>query len=237
MATAMAKLIQHRNPLPVVITDLRGRPRWHPIWENNPRIQRELRGRYQTLVNGPNARPYVAAKNEKRWTWKPFNIQPGEIYLTEAEKTFGARYAGRILVEPNTKGTNEGNKDWGWDRWQEFAKRVPNLLQVGPAGTRRLDGVEFVETPDFRLAAAVLAVSQAYCGTEGAMHHAAAALGVRAVVIFGGFISPAVTGYSMHRNLFTGGTACGSRVQCLHCRQAMAKISVDMVERNLKEIL
>jgi hypothetical protein len=62
------------------------------------------------------------------------------------------------------------------------------------------------------------------------LHHAAAALGVPAVVIFGGFISPAVTGYAAHANIFTGDDlGCGNINPCPHCRAAMERISVDQV--------
>lgn len=237
MASGHAKRMHERNGVPVLILDVKGRPRWHPIWENNPRIARTASGRFQLLRNGPGARDYIAAKSPTRWTWKASRLTPGEIYLSEAERSFAREHAGHVIVEPNVKGTNEGNKDWGFERWQEFARRTPNLLQLGPPGARRLDGVPFIETADFRLAAAVLAVSKAYVGAEGAMHHAAAAMSVPAVVLFGGFISPDVTGYAAHRNLFTGGRACGSRVACEHCRRAMDLITVEMVASNLKEIL
>ena len=61
------------------------------------------------------------------------------------------------------------------------------------------------------------------------MHHCAAAFGVPGIVIFGGFISPATTGYGCHVNLFTGGEACGMRIPCEHCADAMRKITPEQV--------
>jgi hypothetical protein len=61
------------------------------------------------------------------------------------------------------------------------------------------------------------------------MHHAAAAVGIDAVVIMGGFIPPSVVGYDGHINLTGGSEACGTIGTCEHCRQAMAKISVNEV--------
>jgi hypothetical protein len=66
------------------------------------------------------------------------------------------------------------------------------------------------------------------------MHHGAAAVGTPAVVIFGGFIPPAVVGYDMHVNLTGGAEACGSLNKCLHCRAAMEKISVEEVYQAVK---
>ncbi len=239
MAAAQAKKMYEKHHVPVMIVDRIGRMRTHYMWDGLPYILRGPQaGRYLRLTNGADARPYVAKKLHDRWKWKHFDLEPGEIVLTEEEKKFAAPYAGYILVEPNVKGTNEGNKDWGWDRWLTFTAMLPyQLLQLGPAGTRGLPGIRFVETSSFRKACAILAVSRAFVGTEGGLHHAAAALGVPAVVIFGGFISPDITGYRMHRNLFTGGAACGMRTACEHCKEAMAAITPEMVYANLKVVL
>jgi FkbM family methyltransferase len=59
------------------------------------------------------------------------------------------------------------------------------------------------------MAAGVLSGASLLISPEGGLHHAAAALGVRAVVIFGGFISPATTGYALHTNLFTAARPAG----------------------------
>ena len=58
-----------------------------------------------------------------------------------------------------------------------------------------------------------------------------------AVVLFGGYISPDVTGYDRHANLFTGGEACGRRTVCDHCRDAMNRITPDLVMRELDALL
>jgi ADP-heptose:LPS heptosyltransferase len=180
----------------------------------------------------------VSAKTPGRWTWKPYQPIPAKVYLTPSEDELGHKHAGKILIEPNTKNIGHNNKAWLWDRWQELSYRFPSrFVQVGWGDTRRLKDVEFVPTHNVRLAVAVMKHSIAYVGPEGGLHHAAAAVGTPAVVLFGGFISPDITGYGHHRNIFTGGTACGMRSDCAHCRQAMAAITVDMVERELRGAL
>jgi hypothetical protein len=82
-----------------------------------------------------------------------------------------------------------------------------------------------------------------YIGPEGGLHHASAATGYRnkhdgrklgegcqAVVLYGGFVPPEVTGYDTHTNL-TGNSkeACGSISKCQHCIEAMQSIEVDEV--------
>lgn len=240
MVTAQARALQRRDPRPVLVVDIRGNPRWSPIWENNPRIVRDRAQHCQALLNGPNARPYIAQKSATHWHWRKYQCEPGEIYLTDAERAQAQRWRGHVLIEPNVKATRPDavNKQWIWERWQRLAQMaLAPMVQVGQSGTRLLDGVAHAQTATFREACAVLSGCAAYVGTEGGLHHAAAALGVPAVVLFGGFISPASTGYLAHRNLFRGGAACGARLPCRHCREAMAAISVSEVATNLQELL
>jgi len=65
----------------------------------------------------------------------------------------------------------------------------------------------------------------------------AAATGTPAVVIYGGVISPANTGYDLHLNQYAGGEPCGSRKPCRHCRQAMGAIGVPRVVADLRRLL
>lgn len=90
-------------------------------------------------------------------------------------------------------------------------------------------GVSHIRTATFRQACGALSGAKLYIGPEGGLHHAAAALGIPAVVIFGGFIHPRTTGYDLHTNLFVGDEPCGSTNYCVHCVDAMASISVDEV--------
>ena len=66
--------------------------------------------------------------------------------------------------------------------------------------------------------------------TDGALMHAAAALGVPAVVLFGGFMSPLQMGHKLHTNLWNGAEPCGTHTGiCAHCRGAMESIEVEQV--------
>lgn len=235
MVTAQARQIQERDLRPVAVMGRDGQPRWHPIWDNNPRLVNPRssfdKRRAQWLHNYSGRRPYLDyARFDNRDKRQPYvytswRVEPGEIYLTEAEKALGRRYGGAVIVEPNVKAGASPNKQWG--RWEELAAELADLplVQVGPAGTPTLAGVDLIVTRDVREASAVLSGASIYIGPEGGLHHAAAALGVRGVVIFGGFISPATTGYDLHTNLFTGAEACGMRVPCRHCAEAMARIT------------
>ena len=145
-------------------------------------------------------------------------------------------------LEPRIKAGASPNKDWGWARWQALVRlrRDVDWVQLGPPGTRLLDGARLVATADFRTACALLSGARAAVLPEGGLHHAAAALRVPAVVIFGGMTSPANTGYETHVNLFEtmgGASPCGQRLPCDHCARAMAAITPEAVADHLERIL
>lgn len=240
MCTGEVKRAQARDPRPVVILDRHGNPRRHALFENNPRIAYQRSPLNQEIINGSSARPYIVGKTDQKWTWKHYRPEPGELYFNESENLLGQQYQGHIFLEPNVRERDGQNKDWGWNRWQALIPLLEGLplAQAGSANAAILPGVRHFVTQSFREACALLSHSRAFVGTEGGLHHAAAALGLPAVVILGGFISPAVTGYDGHRNLFEGdGLGCGSRRPCQHCREAMHKITPEIVAQNLREII
>ncbi len=265
MVTGEARRVHESGDTrPVVVLDRHGRPRWHPLWQANPRIAppgaNAAGQRVQTIINGPGCRPYVdyarmaaefAALFPRRafatkvrdprlpWRYTGWRCAPGELACVDP---IAAR--GYVVIEPHVKANASPNKAWPWARWQALVHslrwaRHP-YVQLGPRGTRRLAGVAFIETPTFPDAARALSGAAALITTEGGLHHAAAALGVPAIVIFGGMTSPANTGYAAHVNLFEpmdGASPCGQRVPCAHCRAAMARITVERVAHHLEHVL
>lgn len=170
-----------------------------------------------------------------RWIWNEnFRCIPGEVFLDDTELDHGRR-AGRdfILIEPNTPAhkTARHNKQWPIERFQEvalsFRDRGLRVLQpIYPGALHQLDHAEHIATRSFRDMLAIMKNAKLYIGPEGGLHHGAAAVGIPAVVLFGGFIPPAVTGYQTHTNLTGGETkACGALSPCPHCRTALAAIS------------
>lgn len=182
-------------------------------------------------------------KEKNRWIWNlDFKPKPGELFFNRAEERNSSRFgSGFILIEPNVEmwKSSAPNKDWGKDKYQELANRLIDdgyrVAQfVYPRGLFLLDDVERLRTLSFRDAVAVLGKASLYIGAEGGLHHGAAAMGRDAVVLFGGFIPPQVTGYDTHANLTGGSIACGSLSPCDHCREAMQAISVDEVYQAAK---
>lgn len=170
---------------------------------------------------------------------------PGEIYFDNDEIEFGKQFgSGFIVIEPNVPEEKSVavNKRWPFERWQivadQLRKEGHEIVQFRHRGGRALQGVHEIKTPTFRKALTVLGHARMFLGCEGGMHHGAAAVGIGAVVLFGGFISPRTTGYGFHSNLFTAanGEACGSLNECEHCKQAMLAITPDMVLTEARRI-
>jgi hypothetical protein len=247
MVTGQVRVAHERDPggRRVRVLDRNKNVRAHALWEGNRTIvQPGQHGDFLFVVNGPGARPYIAEKLAQRWVWKEWEEggpPRGEIFLSGDERDLGRRFSGRIVLEPTIKAQASPNKAWGWVRWNKLAWLLQNrghkVTQLGPIGTPLLDGAELVVTNGFREACAVLSTARAAVLPEGGLHHAAAALRVPAVVIFGGFIAPIHTGYADQVNLFTGGEACGMRVLCGHCIDAMKRIPPELVAERLMEVL
>ena len=244
MAAGEARRAQMSDPRKVAILDKHGQARWHAIWEGNLRIatpeEVHAGADVQTIVNGSSVRPYLRAEsNRVQFYYTDFRATPGELYLSDAEKAFARQCKGAIVIEPNLKTGAPRTKDWGWENWKRLASLLADLplVQLGPDGTRVLRNVRHVVTRDARQGAGALSGARAAVLPEGFLHHACAALGIPAVVIFGGYISPKTTGYDAHVNLFTGGEACGMRGACPHCVAAMRAISPERVATALRELL
>lgn len=242
MAAGEARRAREEFGCPVAILDRDGAPRWHETWTHCPDVLRPevYRPGFLAITNGSRCRPYIDytgwTKGSLQWKWKPYRPVPAKVLLPPDLLAWAAVQArGAVVIEPTIKSNAPGNKQWGgWGEMVAARRDIP-WLQIGPVGT--LSGVRHVYTPSFAHALAVLSVASAAVLPEGGLHHASAAVDLPAVVIFGGFISPDVTGYDTHINLFTGGAACGNRRPCQHCHQAMQEIKPAQVLAALDTIL
>lgn len=248
MASGHARSTFLKTGRRVQILDRTGRPRWHSLWQGLPWIARPAeRGLFSQIYNAGGCRPYVSYPFTKEigQTFTDWRAQDniGEIRLTEKEKRFGAAVAialkrSFVIFEPNLKSTSNPNKDWGWENWKQLSFRLKhlNLVQLGPKGTRVLPGVRFVQTRDIREAAAVLKFAEGAVLAEGGLHHAAAVMGTRATVLFGGAPSIWNTGYDFHVNIGTD-VPCGRWVPCLHCARFWKSLSPERVASAVEQML
>ncbi len=157
----------------------------------------------------------------ERWVWNyKFRPIPGEIYFDDEELSYAEKFPrGMVIIEPNVPRWKPSsvNKQWPRINWFKLSKRLRragfDVRQFYYNGSWQIENVGQIKTVKFRQAAAILQRARLYIGPEGGMHHAAAAVGLPAVVIFGGFIPPAVTGYDFHTNITGGAQACGAAMR------------------------
>lgn len=236
----MVRIAQQKDPRKVKITY--EKPRWNELWRNNPRIaQPGEDGDFQELrPRDGYKRPYIEAKSDTLWTWKRWPEEwggcapRGELYFTDEELAFGRKHAGHVIVEHRIKAGASPNKQWGMRCWTELAHFLGasgiKPVYLGPIREPNLQGAHWLCTGDVRSAAAVIANAKMVIVHEGFLHHVAAAVGTPAIVIYGGYISPAITGYADQESLFTGADSryplgCGNRKPCRHCEIAMEAIT------------
>lgn len=239
MASGEARRIHAKTGRPVVVVDRMNRVQWHEVFNGLPYIKQRHSLHSLKVYSASGLRPYIAKKTPDRWTWKPYQPHPAEIAFTAAELEFARPFHGMVMIEPNIKAIGHSNKGWIWSRWEKVVAAMPETRFVQCSGAHQLTApnVTHAPTATFRQALAVQSVSRAFVGTEGGLHHGAAAVGVPAVILWSEFISPEITGYATHRNLRHAGKPCGSRKDCDTCRASMDAITVDEVGHNLKEIL
>ena len=216
----------------------------------------------------PENRPYInyEKSTNTKYIWnKNFRPSPGEIFFSETEdnnaneiikkaKEFWGKknkksYKNIIFLEATSTKVNHKNfnikhinKDWGFDNWLNLINRIKNdylIIQSVHAETKEIDGIFSPKNIDFRLACAILNKCDLYVGLEGGFGHAAAALKKKAVVYFGGWISPELIGYNFHKNIYFKNTKspCGEyRSICEHCEVARREISVEFFEEKIRNI-
>lgn len=242
VAAGQAERLYRERGKPVAIVGQDGMPRWHPIWEGNPAVCTvlEVDGEpARQLVSGPNCRPYIVYpfSEDSGWTFnKDFRCADNiaTIYLSDDEIARGtaarAKYGPYVLIEPYTK---HQNFQWPMERWQELVDSCPGLTFVQHIHRDSLPLARVhLEHAEFRQACGLIAEADVYVRSESGLCHAAAAMGVPQITLFGGCMDPDVmAGYPGQVVIADRGpgSPCGKWRECDHCRQCMDRITVDEV--------
>jgi hypothetical protein len=212
------------------------------IFSNNPRMAEKDDTDVVWVANYPGKRPYLAGNDGKHLLFnKTFKPVPGELYLSSDEKEWARKRikGDYIVIEPNVNKKYIHTVNKGWPHFNELLKADLPWVQLGDVNTK--SKTRKIDTETFREALSVLAGAKLFVGTDGGLHHAAAALGIPAVVIWTGFTSPQHLGYDMHVNIHDGGEPCGTYYKvCEHCANIAQAISAEQVlgaiERELYRI-
>lgn len=224
--------------------DKGGSPRWFHVWdicEHMARPGEHAAGAIPGFTD--RLRHYCSGLTKERYTWRAYRPVAAALRLPEHARRRAGLGHGAVVFNPTIKHKAPLSKDWGIERWQRLISLKSGIrwVQIGPPPLPRMRGALAVVTSDFAEACAIMSGARAVVVHEGALHHAAAALGVPAVVIRGGFISDEVTGYEGQRSFFSRSEqfplGCGLRGRCEHCAAAMASIAPDAVLQAVQEVM
>ena len=200
------------------------------VFANNPRMASNSDTDVVWVKNYQGHRPYLkGTKNGRLLFNDDYKPKVGEIYFShEEQKVIDDIRGNYIVVEPNVKKLYAHTVNKAWHGWEELFKHDLPWTQLGDVTTEKK--TKWVETPTFRNALQILSKAKLFVGTDGGLHHAAAALGIPSVVIWTGFTSPRHLGYDTHRNIHDDSEPCGTYSGvCQHCLLKSKAISVDQV--------
>jgi ADP-heptose:LPS heptosyltransferase len=144
---------------------------------------------------------------------------------------------GRLVVQTSRANPRFefANKEWSPDYWRILATKLNyegSIVQVGSFGDLPFPGaIDLRGKTSLRDLGAILAQARLFLGLEGFLMHLARAVDTRAVIIYGGWIHPDVSGYTTHHQLYTplACAPCGYSNHCEFDRECMRKITPEMV--------
>ena len=200
------------------------------VFANNPRMASNSDTNVVWVKNYQGHRPYLkGTKNGRLLFNDDYKPIVGEIYFSpEEQEAIDKIKDNYIIVEPNVKKVYAHTVNKAWHGWEELFKHDLPWLQLGDVSVDRY--TNWKETATFRDALKVLSKAKLFVGTDGGLHHAAAALGIPSVVIWTGFTSPRHLGYDTHRNIHDGSEPCGTYDSvCQHCLLKSKAITVEQV--------
>lgn len=229
MALGRAERLHEKTGREVSILTMTGTPRRHETWIGNPSW---VHKGGKKLVDGGGARPYIKFNGRQGVFNLEYKARAGRIYFDEGyfDNNIDGPYA---LINPHLKEGASPNKSFGFDRWAEVIKDFP--IPVYQLCTNFHDevlpGAKRLYTPILFDALAFISGAAVVMCNEGGTHHMAASMRTPAVVYFGGFIPPSVTGYQFHYNIAIENEHgyCGKWDSCKECEKIKNQIDPAMV--------
>lgn len=247
MALGQAQHLAKQTGKRVRIVGRTKQPRWHDLWSREAAIVRHGekvdRALVVDMVNGPGARPYIARweteDGKARSIFSDWEARPlrASWPLTAEESAAAAEHGRRLgpyaVLEHRLAPQASPNKAWSDEGYAAVARGLRKLgllpIQLGPEPENLLPDVVHVQTKDFMDVFPALAGAALYIGPECGLHHAAAAVGARAVVIFGHFASRRATGYPPGHKILGGDHGCGRWGTCPDCCRWLRALSPQSV--------
>jgi len=177
-------------------------------------------------------------------------IQKPKFFITKKERekrdNLLREFQGKPLIAINTV-CKEPTKDWIPLYWQKLIDRLADkfvIIQLGNQNELHLDKVvRFAGQLDLRESIAVLEKCNLFIGGVSFLMHAAAAVGVKSVIIYGGRETPNNSGYKQNKNLYEK-MSCGpcwihqeDGEFCIKKNECMKNITPNLVYTNVLKLL
>lgn len=241
-------------------------PQQMELLKNNPHIARlrhakfwkhplsftlyKLRPSRYRMTNYMNCLPGVVyQEHASRIIAEMFDIEltdaKPDIFLTDSERAAGKNIVKSHLhpVTLHVTAKCSKNKEWPLENWKNLVKRNPQctFMQIGGSGDELVEGAVDLRGRSLREQFSVMANSAAFVGIESLFAHAAAALGVPGVVLFGPS-TPVVWGHANHVNIYQG-LNCSPCIDILGPKSCpfelpcMTQIAVEQVANALEAVL
>lgn len=229
MALGRAEREFERTGERVKILEAHGTTRDHIIWHNNPAWDKNGK---KSITDASGARPYVNFNAGDARFNLDYRPRAGRIYVPDEYRQDKPQtpYA---VINPHLKSGASPNKSYGFDRWAEVIENFPiQVFQLMQDPSERiLPRAVAMPTPNLYDAVAMIENAAVVMCNEGGMHHMAASVRTPAVVYFGSFIPPSVTGYDFHYNIAveTQHGYCGKWSHCKQCEKSKQSVAPALV--------
>ncbi len=211
-----------------IVNDL-GVKRDHDTWVNSKSISPTG----CAIKDGAGCRPYLLSlSNGKSVFNTKHTARAGFIELTDGEWTnTEIPHPPYAVISPQIKKGATQNKTLGVENWETIIKYFP--CPVYQLDGDLINGAISFKTNTIRHAVAVISGAAVVLCNEGGTHHMAGSHHVPAVVYFGAFIPPSVTGYGYHHNISveTNEGYCGNWGACKHCDDARKSVDLESIRQ------
>lgn len=167
-----------------------------------------------------------------------------EIFLTENEIKEGydiiSKYNFPICINPSS---TDKIKEWDYDKWEKIINFYPkfDFIQLGVKDEKYINGaIDFRSKFSLRQQLSVLCHSKMYIGLDSFWNHAARALDIKSVILFGP-TNPKVWGYDGNINIYKK-TRCSPCIdwlmeECPYGKKCMNDIYISDVKKAIDQLI
>jgi hypothetical protein len=162
--------------------------------------------------------------------------------LELAERSLPSSTKPWIAIQSTGNSRWTDNKNWGVQNFNCVVKLLADqfsFVQIGSQGDPALEGVlNLTGKLTQRQVFLILKQCEYFVGQVGFLMHAAAAMDVPSVIIYGGFEAPWQSGYTKNVNLYSPVSCapCWLESKCPHDKMCMTSIQQSQVVQSLLEL-